>query len=86
MFRQVFIPTADNSVLPSVDIPREWYGQEVEIIVFPIKCERKTHTESKEDRLLKLCGAWKSEKSAEEIIATIYNSRTSGKTRILEEW
>jgi hypothetical protein len=85
MFRQVFIPTVDNNVLPPINIPREWYGQEVEMIVFPIKYERKTNTENKEAQLLKLCGAWKSEKSAEEIIANIYNSRISGKTHILEE-
>ena len=85
MFRQVFIPTEDNSGLPPMNIPREWYGQEVEIIVFPIKYEEKKNMESKEERLIKLCGAWKSEKSAEEIIADIYSSRTSGKTRILEE-
>jgi len=85
MFRQVFTPTADNNVLPPVDIPREWYGQEVEVIVFPIKYEKKTTIENKEARLLKLCGAWQSEKSAEDIIETIYSSRTSGETRILEE-
>jgi len=83
MFRQVFIPSENNNVLPLVSIPREWYGQEVEMIVFPIKYESQTSTKSKEDQLLKLCGAWKSEKSAEEIIANIYNSRTSGQTRIL---
>jgi len=85
MFRQVFIPTESNSVLPPVNIPREWYGQEVEVIVFPIKYEKTTTIESKEDRLLKLCGAWQSEKSAEDIIDTIYSSRTSGETRILEK-
>ena len=85
MFRQVFIPTESNNVLPPVNIPREWYGQEVEMIVFPIKYERKANTESKEDRLLKLCGAWQSEKSAEDIIDIIYSSRTSGETRVLEK-
>ena len=85
MFRQVFIPTENNSRIPLVNIPREWYGQEIEILVFPVKYE-KQRIETKEDRLLKLCGAWKSEKSAEEIIATIYNSRTSEKTRVLEKW
>ena len=84
MFRQVFIPTEDNNSLPTMNIPREWYGQEIEIIVFPIKYEEETNIENKEDKLIRLCGAWKSEKSAEEIIANIYSSRTSGKTRILE--
>jgi alpha/beta superfamily hydrolase len=38
MYRQVFIPTEQNS---HIAIPREWYGQEVEIIVFPIARERE---------------------------------------------
>jgi len=86
MFRQVFIPTADNNRIPLVNIPNEWYGQEIEMLVFPVKYNETTSIESKEDRLLKLCGAWKSEKSAEEIVANIYNSRISGETRILENW
>jgi len=86
MFREVFIPSEENNIIPSLTIPREWYGQEVEIIIFPINYKEKNNVESKEDRLLKLCGAWKSEKSAEEIIATIYDSRNSGKTRILEKF
>jgi len=85
MFRQVFIPTENNNRIPLVSIPHEWYGQEIEILVFPVKHEEKKNVETKEERLLKLCGAWKSEKSAEEIIANIYNSRTSEKTRILEK-
>ena len=86
MFRQVFTPTEGNNAIPAVPIPREWYGQEVEIIIFPISHEEKTNIESKDNRLLKLCGAWKSEKSAEEIIADIFNSRNSGKTRFLEDF
>jgi hypothetical protein len=85
MFRQVFIPTEDNNTIPFFNIPREWYGQEIEFLLFPVKYEQKKSVETKEERLLKLCGAWKSEKSAEEIIADIYNSRSSNKTRILEK-
>ena len=85
MFRQVFTPSEENNTIPLVTIPREWYGQEVEIIVFPIKHKEKNNIESRENRLLKLCGTWKSEKSAEEIIADIYNSRNSGKTRVIEK-
>ena len=85
MFRQVFTPTEKNNAIPYVTIPREWYGQEVEIIVFPINYEEKNNMESKDNRLSKFCGAWKSEKSAEEIIADIYKSRNSGKTRVIEE-
>jgi len=85
MFRQVFIPTENNNRIPPVNIPLEWYGQKIEILVFPIKHKEKINIETKEERLFKLCGAWKSEKSTEEIIANIYNSRTSEKTRILEK-
>jgi|GEM_PF-2422493 len=85
MYRQVFVPTENNNRIPFVSIPREWYGQRVEILIFPVKDEEKKSVEVKENRLLKLFGAWKSEKSAEEIIANIYSSRTSGKTRVLEK-
>jgi hypothetical protein len=85
MFRHVFIPTENNNIVPSVTIPREWYGYEVEVIVFPVKPAKETNKENRENRLMKLCGAWISEKSAEDIISDIYNSRTSGKTRILEK-
>ena len=85
MFRQVFVPTEDSNTIPLFTVPREWYGQEVEFIVFPIKHVKKIRMETKEDRLLKLCGAWKSEKSAEDIIANIYSSRISEKTRIVEK-
>ena len=33
MYRQIFIPSERNS---HVAIPREWYGQEVEVIVSPV--------------------------------------------------
>jgi hypothetical protein len=33
MYRQVFIPTEQNNV---ITMPREWYGKEVEVIVFPV--------------------------------------------------
>jgi hypothetical protein len=86
MYRQIFTPTENNSSIPPVTIPREWYGKEVEIIVFPIttKSESKTE-ETKKEKLIKLYGAWKSDKSAEEIIEDIRSSRTSGKTRFLEK-
>ena len=82
MFRHVFIPTEKNNSIPFVNIPKEWYNHEIEVIISPIK---STNNESRENRLMKLCGGWKSDKSAEEIIANIYNDRVSGKTRILEK-
>ncbi|KAA6301813.1 MAG: hypothetical protein EZS26_001976 [Candidatus Ordinivivax streblomastigis] len=40
----------------------------------------------KEQDFYSLYGAWKSDSSAEEIIAEIKNSRRSGKTRIIESF
>jgi hypothetical protein len=36
MHRQVFVPTENSSFLPFL-IPSEWYGKEVEFIVFPLE-------------------------------------------------
>ncbi|MDR3339453.1 MAG: hypothetical protein LBT25_05055 [Candidatus Symbiothrix sp.] len=84
MYRKVLTPTEHNNVI-SVTIPREWYGQEVEIIAFPVIAHTEKEKRISNDDFMKLCGAWKSDKSAEEIVADIRNSRISGKTRILEE-
>jgi len=35
MYRQIFTPSEQNSNIPIV-IPNEWYGQQVEVIVFPV--------------------------------------------------
>ena len=81
MYRQVLIPTEQYNVIP-VTIPREWYGKKVEIIVFPMEFVSQ---KNKKKDIMKYFGAWESDKGAEEIIAEIQDSRTSGKTRILEE-
>jgi hypothetical protein len=39
MLRQVMIPSKEN---PTVSIPVEFYGTEVEILVFPF-CDKKTN-------------------------------------------
>ena len=82
MYRQILVPTEHNSVIP-ITIPREWYGKKVEIIAFPM--EFFSNTSEKND-IMKYFGAWKTERSAEEIIEDIRNSRSSGKTRILEDF
>ena len=87
MYRHVFTPTAANHNIP-FKIPKEWYGQAVEVIVFPTNYGAiiLPVKDKKDERkgILKYYGAWKSKKSAEEIIADIYDSRTSGVTRKLE--
>jgi uridine kinase len=46
---------------------------------------KKEHA-SGEDNFYKLYGSWKSDKSAEEIIAEIRDSRSFGNTRKIENW
>jgi hypothetical protein len=82
MYRQVLTPTEHNNIIP-VTIPREWYGQEVEIIIHPVIHNLSAKKNQKRD-IMKYFGAWKTDKSAEEIIAEIRDSRTFGKTRFLE--
>jgi hypothetical protein len=84
MYRQILTPTAQNPVIP-ITIPREWYGKQIEVTISPVKPVVKKNKKKEKGDILKYFGAWKSDRSAEEIIADIYNSRSSGKTRILEE-
>ena len=35
MYRTIFIPNEQNNNIPFV-IPNEWYGQKVEVLVFPV--------------------------------------------------
>ena len=84
MYRQILTPTESNNVIP-ITIPREWYGKEVEIIAFPVKYVSKEKKKSEKKDIMKYFGSWKTDRSAEEIIAEIRNSRTSGKTRFIEE-
>ena len=45
MYRTVFTPTETDNMIP-FSVPREWYGRNIELIVFPIdvpqKLSRKT--------------------------------------------
>jgi len=36
MYRAIFIPTEIDSMI-SLNIPREWYGRNVELIAFPLE-------------------------------------------------
>jgi hypothetical protein len=36
MYRQIFIPSEQNDY---ITIPREWYGQLVEVIAFPVNSQ-----------------------------------------------
>jgi hypothetical protein len=35
MYRTIFTPTETNNKIP-VNIPREWYGRNIELILFPL--------------------------------------------------
>lgn len=74
MYRQILTPTESNHIIP-VTIPREWYGKEVEIIAFPIETNKKSKKLINEDDFMKICGAWESDKSAEEMAADLRASR-----------
>ena len=75
MYRKIFIPTEHNSIIP-LTIPPEWYGRKVELIAFPVPPEEIKRTkESEEEEFMKLCGAWESDKSAEEMVAEIRAAR-----------
>ncbi|MDR3286587.1 MAG: hypothetical protein LBT27_04010 [Prevotellaceae bacterium] len=65
MYRKIFIPSEQNNSIP-VTIPREWYGQAVEIIIFPVSVSNNLQHETSDDDFYKLCGAWESNQSAEE--------------------
>ena len=74
MYRQIFTPTEHNSIIP-VTIPREWYGQTVEIIAFPVSAPVESRKKNNDEDFMKLCGAWESDKSAEELVAEIRAAR-----------
>ena len=84
MYRKIFIPTEHNNTVPFT-IPPEWYGKKVELIAFPVEYVSKENKKPEKADIMKYFGAWKTDKSAEEIIADIRDSRTSGKTRFLEK-
>jgi hypothetical protein len=61
MYRQIFKPTEYDHTIP-IAIPREWYGQSVEIIVFPITASPETKPVTDEE-FYKLSGAWNPNKA-----------------------
>ncbi|MDR0738347.1 MAG: hypothetical protein LBF39_04655 [Prevotellaceae bacterium] len=74
MYRQVFIPNEQNSHVPFT-IPREWYGQLVEVIVFPVSSLNNKTQQTNDDDFYKLYGAWESDQSAEDMIAELKTAR-----------
>ena len=85
MYRQIFKPTEYDRAIPVV-IPREWQGQSIEIIAFPVSSLSETPpaaaaadddaaAAAADDDFYKLCGAWESDQSAEEMAAELKASR-----------
>jgi hypothetical protein len=74
MYRQIFKPTEYDQTIP-VKIPREWYGQTIEIIAFPVTAAIETPTVSEED-FYGLCGKWESDQTAEEMTAELKAARS----------
>jgi hypothetical protein len=73
MYRQIFKPTEYNHTIP-VTIPHEWHGQSIEIIAFPVATPSETPP-TDDDDFYKLCGAWESGQSAEDMAAELKASR-----------
>ena len=74
MYRQIFKPTAyDHTIL--VTIPREWQGQSIEIIAFPVAVPCTGESPVTDKEFYKLCGAWESDQSAEEMAADLKAAR-----------
>jgi len=74
MYRQIFIPNEKDNYIPFT-IPNEWYGQLVEVIVFPIYTQNVLK-EKTDDDFFNLCGAWESNQSAEDMISEIKSARS----------
>ncbi|MDR3134159.1 MAG: hypothetical protein LBU42_09120 [Prevotellaceae bacterium] len=73
MYRQIFKPTKYNRTIPII-IPREWQGQSVEVIAFPVASpEEEAPVTDKE--FYQLCGAWESDQSADEMAADLKAAR-----------
>ena len=77
MYRQVLTPSKKNSNI-SIAIPHEWYGQPIEILAFPISIPAVSPQEGigDDDNFYRLCGAWESNQSAEEMVAELKAART----------
>ena len=71
MYRQVFIPNEKSNYIPFT-IPREWYGQLIEVIAFPIFTKIE---DNNDEDFFKLCGAWESDQSAEEMVSELKSAR-----------
>ncbi|MDR2907682.1 MAG: hypothetical protein LBU91_06820 [Bacteroidales bacterium] len=46
MYRQIFIPSEQNNLIPFV-VPQDWYGKPVEFIAFPINEDLAKNKEKK---------------------------------------
>ncbi|MDR0692846.1 MAG: hypothetical protein LBF69_07415, partial [Prevotellaceae bacterium] len=74
MYRQIFKPTTYNHTIP-ITIPREWQGQSIEIIAFPVAAPYPEDAPVTDKEFYKLCGAWESDQSAEEMAADLKAAR-----------
>ena len=65
MYRQIFIPTEQNNLIPFV-VPQEWYGKTVEFIAFPVNesenSKSYSYLQTEKNRQKQLIAAGKMEK------------------------
>jgi hypothetical protein len=71
MYKRIFRPTGNEPTI-AIPIPREWQGKFVEVTATLMTPKKKTS----EEVLRKLCGAWESEQSADEMVAELKAART----------
>jgi hypothetical protein len=74
MYKRIFRPT-ENEPTIAIPIPREWQGKFVEIVAMPVTPSPKEKSISDEE-FFKLCGAWESDQSADEMVAELKAART----------
>ena len=82
MLRKIIMPQADQYV---ITLPKHYINKEIEVLIFPHDLEyepgfdeAETDDGDEDTRLFwSSFGSWQDDRTAEEIIADIYASRTS---------
>ncbi len=69
-----------KEIRPLEEIPA---GPNVRVIITFLEDEPASDTDQETQEFLELCGTWEDERSPEEIVREIYESRTSGDKGIL---
>lgn len=83
MLRKIIVPKKNHY---TIDIPREYFNRQIEILIFPHDLEDESDQEKQTDADSRVFwesfGSWQDERTAEKIIEDIYSSRTSIKQNV----